>query len=933
MIDYKESLNLPRTAFPMRARLSQREPEILQQWRDQELYSQLRQSRAGRRRFVLHDGPPYANGDVHVGHVVNKVLKDMIVKYKTLEGFDAPYIPGWDCHGLPIELEVERSLGHLKEPLSELEFCRRCRDYAHKQIARQKKDFVRLGVIGDWAAPYLTMAATTEAGIIGCLGELIEAGYLQKRYKPVFWCRDCNSALAEAEVEYADHTSRSADVGFAVADMKDFCSRMQLDSQRLDRVLLVIWTTTIWTLPANQAVAVHPELRYVLVNCTVAGRRLTLLLAGDLLEQSLRRLGAEQVTELAAVEGRKLAQLSLCHPFLERRIPVVCSDHVTTDSGTGAVHIAPAHGLDDYRIGLHYDLNCEHHLRGDGTFDETAPVCAGQSIEQASATLEQRLADNGSLLSVADWQHSYPHCWRHRTPVLFRATSQWFVSMDHRDLLARARQELTEAVTFVPESGRNRMMAMLDNRPDWCISRQRSWGVPFPLFEKQTDGTVHPRSLELLHRVQQAVAERGVEAWFELDIATMLGADAPRYHKSSDILDVWFDSGTTHRTVLAQRAELSVPADMYLEGSDQHRGWFQSSLLTSIALDNRSPYRRVVTHGFVVDQHGRKMSKSRGNVIKPQQVISRLGADVLRLWVAATDFRSEMRISDEILNGISDSYRKIRNTIRYLIGGMGTFKPAQQIEQSQFLALDYWILRRAALLQEEIREDYEECRFHQLCQKLHHFCAVELGTRYLDIIKDRQYTTPRDGLPFCSGQSSQYLLLDAIVRWIAPILSFTAEEVWQYLPTAEQPSVLLAEWSQQLQPFRVEDKNFSDADWQQLWQLRSLVNRQIESNEAAAAGSRLAVEVRINCRQPLLELLRSLGDELRFFLITAQVTLAEDRDQQSDQPQVEVCISEHPGCSRCWQHCPDVGEVAAHPQLCRRCVDNISGHCETRRYV
>ncbi len=759
--DYKHTLNLPQTDFPMKANLSQREPAALAHWQAIDLYRKLREQGQGRPRFVLHDGPPYANGEIHIGHAVNKVLKDIIVKSKTLSGFDAPYVPGWDCHGLPIELMVEKKVGKAGHKVDARTFRKACRDYAAKQVQGQSTDFQRLGVFGDWAQPYLTMDFRTEADIIRALGRIHANGYLVKGFKPVHWCTDCGSALAEAEVEYEDKTSPAIDVRFAVLDtaaLRERCKGLQNIDQGLP-VSVVIWTTTPWTLPANQAVALNPEFDYAVVECDLGGRHECLLIAEALLKDAMLRYGIEQYHVIGYCKGVELEGLKLKHPFYDREVPLILGDHVTTEAGTGAVHTAPGHGQDDYVIGTRYNLPVHNPVGGDGRFLPDTELFAGEPVFTANDHVIEVLKARGALVHVAALRHSYPHCWRHKTPIIFRATPQWFISMDQGvegGLRAKALDAI-HAVHWMPDWGQARIEGMVQNRPDWCVSRQRTWGVPIPLFVRKGTGEPHPRTAELIEQVARRVEVEGIDAWFELDAEELLGSEVADYDKTSDTLDVWFDSGVTHASVLERREDLAFPADLYLEGSDQHRGWFQSSLLSSVAMRGSAPYKAVLTHGFTVDAQGMKMSKSRGNVVAPQKVVNNLGADILRLWVAATDYRGEMTVSDEILKRTADAYRRIRNTARFLLANLAGFDPVEHIiDPDQMLALDRWVVERARQLQAEIITAYDAYEFHLIYQKVHNFCAVDLGSFYLDIIKDRQYTTQSDSVARRSAQTALY---------------------------------------------------------------------------------------------------------------------------------------------------------------------------------
>jgi isoleucyl-tRNA synthetase len=935
---YKDTLNLPETAFPMRANLAEREPEWLAEWTAAARYTRLREHCAGRPRFVLADGPPYANGSIHVGHAVNKILKDFITKSRTLSGFDAPFVPGWDCHGLPIELKVEQNLGKAGKDVDPAAFRTACRAYAAEQVAGQSADFQRLGVLADWDHPYLTMDYRIEADTIRALGRIMARHHVQMGEKPVHWCVDCGSALAEAEVEYEDKISLAIDVRFRVADEIDLLRRMDLEGDSDGPVSVVIWTTTAWTLPANQAVALNPGLIYVLVQF----ERERLLLAEELLEDCLQRyqLGAGRIVGRAV--GSSLEGLQLRHPFLEREVPVILGEHVTTEAGTGCVHTAPGHGQDDFVVGQRYNLPVENPVGPDGCFLPGTPYFAGENVHQANAHVVDVLGDVGSLVVVEKIHHSYPHCWRHKTPTIFRATPQWFISMERADLRRDALRAIA-ATRWLPEWGEARIHGMVEKRPDWCISRQRNWGVPIPLFVHRDSGRLHPRTPELLEEVAQRVEQAGIEAWFSLDPAELLGPEAGEYLKLKDTLDVWFDSGVTHFTVSGRRPELGLPADLYLEGSDQHRGWFQSSLLTSVAMHGVAPYRAVLTHGFTVDEKGEKMSKSRGNVVAPQEVVSTLGADILRLWVAATDFSGEMAISPGILERTADAYRRIRNTARFLLANLNGFDPARDaLPMNALLPLDRWIIDRALGVQTQVVGAYDAYQFHQIYQRVHNFCSVELGSFYLDVIKDRQYTTPVDSQARRSAQTALYHVAEALTRWIAPILSFTAEEIWALLPGERPESVLFAQWYDGLQPLAAEAV-FSAADWDRLLEVRTHVARAIEvaRNEQGMGGS-LNAEIDLYADGSTAELLRRLGDELRFVLITsdAQVPAGPapatlERVLLADGSSLAIVVrrSEHAKCVRCWHRRPDVGSDPGHPELCGRCVDNVAGPGEQRRFA
>ena len=936
---YKDTLNLPDTAFPMRANLSGREPGWLDEWTQAGRYQRLREHCAGRPKFILADGPPYANGSIHVGHAVNKILKDFIVKSRTLSGFDAPFVPGWDCHGLPIELKVEQSLGKAGKDIEPAAFRAACRQYAAEQVAGQSADFQRLGVLADWDHPYLTMDYRIEADIIRALGQIMARDHVQLGEKPVHWCVDCGSALAEAEVEYEDKTSLAIDVRFRVEDELDLLRRLDPEGDSQEPVSVVIWTTTAWTLPANQAVALNPALTYVLVQF----ERERLLLAEDLLESCLERYQLGPGRIVGRTLGASLEGLRLQHPFLDRDVPVIMGDHVTTEAGTGCVHTAPGHGQDDYAVGLRYNLPVENPVGPDGHFLPGTPFFAGENVHTANAHVVDVLRDRGTLVVVEKFEHSYPHCWRHKTPTIFRATPQWFISMD-RGGLRRDALEAIKATCWMPDWGQARIRGMVENRPDWCISRQRNWGVPIPLFVHRESGRPHPRTPELLEAVAKRVEEAGIEAWFALDPADLLGSEAADYLKLRDTLDVWFDSGVTHFAVSSKRPELDCPADLYLEGSDQHRGWFQSSLLTSVAMQGHAPYRAVLTHGFTVDEKGEKMSKSRGNVVAPQEVVSTLGADILRLWVAATDFSAEMAISPGILERTADAYRRIRNTARFLLANLSGFDPERDaLGLEDLLPLDRWIIDRAFQVQLQVVGAYEDYQFHQIYQRLHNFCSVELGSFYLDVIKDRQYTTRSDSHARRSAQTALHHVAEALTRWMAPILSFTAEEIWLLLPGKRPESVLFSTWYDGLRPLDPEAV-FSAEDWDRILEVRTHVARAIEvARSERGLGGSLNAEVDLYIEDDLLAgLLERLDDELRFVLITSGARVIAGQPPEDAAPvtlndgrhlAIGVRASSHAKCVRCWHRCSDVGAHPEHPELCGRCVDNVIGPGEKRRFA
>ncbi|MDJ0958508.1 MAG: isoleucine--tRNA ligase [Arenicellales bacterium] len=941
MVDYKDTINLPSTPFPMKANLAQREPNILKHWDGINLYARLRETGTGKPKFILHDGPPYANGAIHIGHAVNKVLKDVIVKSKTMSGFDSPYVPGWDCHGLPIEHEVEKKTKKSAHESDPAEFRKKCRDYAFKQIERQKIDFKRLGVVGDWGNPYLTMAPHTEANIIRALAKIIANGHVYHGLMPVYWCSDCGSALAEAEVEYMDKVSPSVDVRFPVADEKALLAQFENDGDLGNGpVSVVIWTTTPWTLPANQAVALHPGLTYVLIELKTDHGKERFVLVEDLLAETMQRYGVDSFRVLATTQGDSLENILLQHPFYDRQVPIILGDHVTTEAGTGAVHTAPGHGQEDFLMGKKHGLPIENPVGPDGVFLPTTELFAGEYVFKANEPITEVLRQRGMLVHAEPFEHSYPHCWRHKSPIIFRATAQWFISMSQHNLRKDVLRAISET-SFHPEWGEARITGMVENRPDWCISRQRTWGVPIAIFINPETFALHPQTQEIMEAVAKRVEHHGIDAWFELDDADLLGESAGEYQKVTDILDVWFDSGVTHDTVLTHRPELQRPADLYLEGSDQHRGWFQSSIMTGVAITGKAPYKGVLTHGFTVDAQGRKMSKSAGNVVAPQEVIKTLGADVLRLWVAATDYRGEMSISEEILKRMADSYRRIRNTARYLLGNLAGFDGSQCVDGSELLALDRWALERAMVLQREIEQAYHDYSFHLIYQKLHQFCVVDMGGFYLDVLKDRLYTMPRYSVGRRSAQTAMYHILHALVRWLAPILSFTAEEIWQQTPDHEQESVFLTTWYDQWPELPAYDIQLDKTFWDTVLAVRQEVSRQLETKRVDGnIGSALDADVTVYCSEHYRKNLEKLNGELRFIFITSDAQVAPLSNKPNDLNNselegvfVEVTSSDHEKCVRCWHRRADVGRQVEHPQLCSRCLENVAGKGESRLYA
>ncbi|MGO2291810.1 MAG: isoleucine--tRNA ligase [Pseudoalteromonas sp.] len=941
MSDYKHTLNLPETMFPMRGNLAQREPKMLKAWYEDDLYGQIRSAKKGKKTFILHDGPPYANGDIHLGHSVNKILKDIIVKSKTLSDFDAPYIPGWDCHGLPIELMVEKKVGKPGVKVTASEFREKCRAFAKKQVEGQKVDFKRLGVFADWEKPYLTMNFDFEANAIRVLGRIIKKGHLHKGAKPVHWCTDCGSALAEAEVEYQDKQSPAIDVRFVFDEQQAVVNAFDLkaDHEGTGTVSTAIWTTTPWTLPANRAVAVHADLEYALVQIEDEGVQQRLILGSELVKDAVDRFGFKHYHVLGYVKGAALENLQLAHPFYDFSVPMIVADHVTTDSGTGIVHTAPGHGQEDFVAGLNYGLEVANPVGANGVYLPDTELFAGQHVFKANASVVDVLNERGALLHHHALNHSYPHCWRHKTPIIFRATPQWFISMDQANLRQDSLAEIKNT-QWLPEWGESRIANMVEGRPDWCISRQRTWGVPITLFVDKDTGTLHPNTQELIEQAAQLVEKSGIQAWYDLEPATLLGDDAEQYMKVQDTLDVWFDSGVTHACVVDAREELNGPADLYLEGSDQHRGWFMSSMMTSVAINGHAPYRQVLTHGFTVDENGRKMSKSLGNVISPQNVMNKLGADILRLWVASTDYTAEMTVSDEIFKRSADRYRRIRNTSRYLLANLSGFDPkTDQVAIDDMVELDRWIVGRAAQLQEEIVAAYDNYQMLHVTQKLMNFCTGELGSFYLDVIKDRQYTAKSDSHARRSCQTALYHIAEAMTRWMAPIMSFTAQEIWQALPGERDDYVFTSVWYEGLKA--TSHGKFSNEDWLTILSVRDEVNRVLEAaRKEEVLGATLQANVKLYASEELTEKLAALGDELRFVLLTSTVSVAAVTSQPADTQTTEieglyisVAATDAPKCERCWHYCDDVGSNPEHPEICGRCVNNVDGEGEQRQFA
>jgi len=949
--DYKSTINLPHTEFPMRGDLPKREPGWLAQWEQVGRHAQIQRKTAGRERvFVLHDGPPYANGAIHIGHAVNKILKDMVVKSKLLAGYRAPYVPGWDCHGLPIEIAVEKKFGKPGEKLDAAAFRQKCREYAAEQVDTQRADFKRLGVLGDWEHPYRTMDFKYEADMLRALSRIVANGHVLRGAKPVYWCFDCASALAEAEIEYGDKVSPAVDVAYDAIDAKALASKFGVDAG--DAIVAIpIWTTTPWTLPESQAVSLGAGLEYALIEGPARdGRRVLLVVAGALVDNVAQRYGLEQAAVLGHAEGKALERQMLRHPFYPREVPVILGDHVSAEDGTGAVHTSPDHGVEDFVVAREYGIGLLNYVGSRGAYHADTPVADGvelanMHIWKANDAIVDVLRRRGVLLAFAKIEHSYPNCWRHKTPVIYRTTPQWFISMEQADLRKTALASIKD-VRWVPGWGEERIAGMVAGRPDWCISRQRTWGVPIALFVHKVTQEPHPDSVALLEQVAKIVEQGGVDAWFALDPATLLGDQAGDYEKVTDVLDVWFDSGVTHFAVIGQRPELQRgDAEeykvMYLEGSDQHRGWFQSSLLTSSAIHGRAPYDEVLTHGFTVDANGRKMSKSLGNVVAPQKVMDTLGADVLRLWVASADYRNEMSVSDEILKRVSDSYRRIRNTARFLLGNLDGFDPAQHLlKVEDSLLLDQWAVQQAFDVQQAVVAAYERYDFPEVVARIQNFCTNELGALYLDITKDRLYTMPTDSRGRRSAQGAMFRIIEAMVRWLAPILGFTAEEIWQQLPGERGESVLFETWYDGLAA--TQGSSEQRRWWADLLTIRDGASRVLEGmRKAEQIGAALEAKLVVHADAALTARYAEVADELRFFFITSDFALAPLAPRADEAAKVELdgadawvsaSVSSAAKCVRCWHRREDVGSHAEHPELCSRCVGNVEGPGEDRRW-
>ena len=920
--NYRDTLNLPKTDFSMKAGLPRKEPDILNFWEKTNLYKKIRQKYQGKELFLLHDGPPYANGAIHLGHSVNKILKDITIKSKTLQGLDSPFIPGWDCHGLPIELNVEKKHGKNSELVKNKEtFQKACKEYAESQINKQLDDFKRLGVLGDWENSYKSLDPKFEADIVRSLGIIYKEGHLEKGEKPVHWCQESGSSLAEAEVEYIDKTSKAIDVAFKVDHSSLKKVKDLFNAENSDEISFVIWTTTPWTIPSNVAVCINPKYKYSLIKMN----NKFYVISFEMIDQCSKRW-KQTFDVISTIQGEKLSEIDLIHPFIDRKSVLLHADHVTTETGTGCVHTAPAHGMDDYLICKKNNIDTIHSLNNKAFFKDELDFIAGLPAMKADPLIVEKLQEHNALINLEDYHHSYPHCWRRKTPLIFTSTPQWFISMKKNNLNKDALKHI-KSVNWEPSWGLQRIESMLTDRPDWCISRQRNWGVPITLVVHKDTGEIHPDQNDLFEKFAQIIEKDGISAWDKLNLKDYID-DHEEYIKTSDSLDVWFDSGVTHYAVSAKRFGTNIVADLYLEGSDQHRGWFQSSLLTGIAMNNSAPYKTVLTHGFVVDEEGRKQSKSLGNVVSPQKVWDNLGADILRLWVASTDFRSEMVASDEILKQTSDQYRRIRNTFRFILGNINDFSNKDQINFEDQIELDKWIINEGYKLQERVLNLYDKYAYHKAVQAIHNFCVNELGGIYLDIVKDRLYTSKTDSLVRRSCQTSLDKLLNILIRLIAPILSYTAEEIWQSCPNLnnQEESVFLSNYLTNENKDKLE---ISNEEWKRLFEIKDSVNQSIEQlrNDNKLKGSLDAV-VNIEAHDADFSILEKLGTELHFLFISSEANI-----KKGSSLKINITNSEHEKCVRCWHRDVTVGKNDLYREICQRCITNIAAEGEQRSFV
>jgi len=930
-MEYKNTLNLPKTDFSMKANLNLREPEILRSWQEAGLYKKLRSQVHGRDLFILHDGPPYANGRIHIGHALNKILKDIIVRYKTLRGFDAPYIPGWDCHGLPVEHQLFKDLKKTKDQIGRVEFRKLAADYAMKYVDIQKEEFKRLGIIGEWDHPYLTLDKSYEEAILNSFAHLVEKGYVYRGLKPVNWCCRCETALAEAEVEYAPHESDSVFVNFEIKD--DAMSAkfgMSSGAPEDGKLFILIWTTTPWTLLANVAVAVHPDLEYIVVS----HKGDAFILGKDLFNASLHeKLGFDDYKIVSQVKGSDLEGLVYRHPFGLREGKVVLADYVSKEEGTGCVHTAPGHGQEDFMTGAKYGLEVIMPVDEKGRFDQTVGEFSGEHVFKANEKIINKLNSLGALKLASKFEHTYPHCWRCKSPIIFRATKQWFLKIGHNDLRKKLLKAIKEDIKWIPPSGEERIFSMVENRPDWCLSRQRYWGVPIPaVICKSCQHQL--LDVRVIRNLAKRVKEEGTNAWFTADIKDFLPTGlkcecgSVDFERSTDILDVWFDSGVSHQAVLKGNKGFKLPADLYLEGSDQHRGWFQASLIPSMAIDNRPPYISVLTHGFVVDSAGRKMSKSLGNVIAPQEIIKDYGADILRLWVLSSDYNEDVRISKEILTFTADAYRKIRNTARFILGNLNEFDPVRDaVKREDMPEIDRWAMFRLSKLIEDVTQGYDTYKFYHVFQRLFSFCNEEMSSLYMDILKDRLYTAGKNSISRRSAQTCLYVIGSALTKFLAPVCPFTADEIYKHMANAKDgsaESVLLSSWPKMRSDLDVKEVDVSDIS--RVLSLRPLILKALEEKRAKGEiGSSLEAKARLGIKdEAIFKIFSRFASELPFIFIVSQVEVVRV-EKSSEVIEVTVLPAEGKKCARCWNYSQDVGRIEEHPEICGRCAQAIKG--------
>lgn len=940
MNDYKKTLNLPRTMFSMRGDLLKKEPKILKNWYENNLYQLIRKKNKHKKIFFLHDGPPYANGNIHIGHAVNKILKDIIIKSKNMSGFDAPYIPSWDCHGLPIEQKVEETSKLSQKKVSTLDFQKKCREYAQNQVEKQKKDFIRLGVIGDWENAHLTMNFKNEANIIRTLSKIIKKKYLYRDFKPIYWCLQCTSSLSDAEIEYSKKKSDSIIVGFKSVNREIIKRLFHCQNLNTKAIYLLVWTTTPWTLPSSKAISIHPNFEYQLIET----KNWNLIIAKELVQNVLNILKVKEWTEINCIQGKLLENIKFLHPFFENvNVPIILGKHVTLESGTGAVHTAPDHGIDDYIISQKYNIKTSNLVDFKGDYiSDIHPKLNGLNVLKCNSIIIELLIKNNTLFHHAFLTHSYPHCWRHKSPVIYRATPQWFIKIDQKKLRYKLLKE-TKRVRWVPEWGESRMMEMIKKRPDWCISRQRKWGVPMSIFIHKKTGKIHPNTVFLMEQVAKKVELKGIQAWWNITLKEILGQEDESYEKILDVLDVWFDSGNTHTSIeYENKKNTKKNADMYLEGSDQHRGWFMSSLIISTLIHEKAPYSEVLTHGFVVDGNGQKMSKSIGNTISPNDIVNTLGADILRLWVASSNYSNDLSISNEILKNSSDIYRRIRNTARFMLANIYDFNPKEDIVlKDNMILLDQWAIGQTKIVQEEIIKYYNNYNFHAVVKRLMYFCSIEMGSFYLDIIKDRQYTLKFNSQERRSSQTAMYYIINSLVRWIAPILSFTADELWSYLPENNSQYVFMEEWFEKLFDLN-QDKLFNHQFWDQIIQIKHEINKFLEEEiKNKTINNSLEASIVLYVSPELLGKLEILGQEIKFIFLTSHVTVKlynnapKNVKKSANLRHLKVFIEKFNGekCPRCWHYFTPTKNHVKNSGICNRCILNTIGNGEKRIFI